>query len=224
MSTIIEVHAREILDSRGNPTVEADVVAVERRAAAARRCRAAPPPASTRRSSCATATRSATAARACARRCATSTRCIGPAARGDGGGRPDRDRRRDDGRSTARRTRASSAPTRSWRVSLAVARAAAEDVGLPLYRYLGGPMARVLPVPMMNILNGGAHASQQRGRPGVHDRADRRRRLPRGAPHGRRGLPRAQEGADGKKGSRPPWATRAASRRCCRPTRRRSTR
>jgi len=44
-------------------------------------------------------------------------------------------------------------------VSLAVARAASEDVGLPLYRYLGGPMARVLPVPMMNILNGGAHAS-----------------------------------------------------------------
>jgi enolase 1/2/3 len=44
-------------------------------------------------------------------------------------------------------------------VSLAVARAAAEDVGVPLYRYLGGPMARVLPVPMMNILNGGAHAS-----------------------------------------------------------------
>ena len=44
-------------------------------------------------------------------------------------------------------------------VSLATARAAAEDVGLPLYRYLGGPMARVLPVPMMNILNGGAHSS-----------------------------------------------------------------
>src|SRR6185369_896174 len=35
----------------------------------------------------------------------------------------------------------------------------AEESGLPLYRYLGGPMARVLPVPMMNILNGGAHAS-----------------------------------------------------------------
>ncbi|MGB3329312.1 MAG: phosphopyruvate hydratase [Thermomicrobiales bacterium] len=43
-------------------------------------------------------------------------------------------------------------------VSLAVARAAAEEVGLPLYRYLGGPGARVLPVPMMNILNGGKHA------------------------------------------------------------------
>jgi enolase len=44
-------------------------------------------------------------------------------------------------------------------VSLAAARAAAQDVGLPLYRYLGGPLANVLPVPMMNILNGGAHAS-----------------------------------------------------------------
>jgi enolase len=43
-------------------------------------------------------------------------------------------------------------------VSLAVARAAAEEVGLPLYRYLGGPSARTLPVPMMNILNGGKHA------------------------------------------------------------------
>jgi enolase len=43
-------------------------------------------------------------------------------------------------------------------VSLAVAKAAAESAGLPLYRYVGGPNAHVLPVPMMNILNGGAHA------------------------------------------------------------------
>jgi enolase len=43
-------------------------------------------------------------------------------------------------------------------VSLAVARGAAESVGLPLFRYVGGPNAHVLPVPMMNILNGGAHA------------------------------------------------------------------
>ena len=43
-------------------------------------------------------------------------------------------------------------------VSLAVAHAAAESAGLPLYRYLGGPTASLLPVPMMNILNGGAHA------------------------------------------------------------------
>jgi enolase len=43
-------------------------------------------------------------------------------------------------------------------VSLAVARAAADDVGLPLYAYLGGVGARLLPVPLMNVLNGGAHA------------------------------------------------------------------
>ncbi len=44
-------------------------------------------------------------------------------------------------------------------VSLATARAAANGLGLPLYRYLGGPMASVLPVPLMNVINGGAHAA-----------------------------------------------------------------
>jgi enolase len=44
-------------------------------------------------------------------------------------------------------------------VSLATARAAANGVGLPLYRYLGGPMATLLPVPLMNVINGGAHAA-----------------------------------------------------------------
>ena len=44
-------------------------------------------------------------------------------------------------------------------VSLAVARAAAASGGLPLYRYLGGPTARILPVPLLNVINGGAHAS-----------------------------------------------------------------
>jgi enolase len=44
-------------------------------------------------------------------------------------------------------------------VSLACARAAAADVGQPLYRYLGGPLARTLPVPLMNVLNGGKHAT-----------------------------------------------------------------
>ncbi len=43
-------------------------------------------------------------------------------------------------------------------VSLATARAAAQDVGVPLYRYLGGTLARTLPVPLMNVINGGAHA------------------------------------------------------------------
>ncbi|MGH2635067.1 MAG: phosphopyruvate hydratase [Actinomycetota bacterium] len=46
-------------------------------------------------------------------------------------------------------------------VSLAVARAASQSVGLPLYRYLGGPNAHVLPVPFMNVINGGAHADNE---------------------------------------------------------------
>ena len=41
----------------------------------------------------------------------------------------------------------------------------------PLYNYIGGANAKILPVPMMNILNGGAHADPQRGHPGVHDHA-----------------------------------------------------
>ncbi|MEI7929118.1 MAG: phosphopyruvate hydratase, partial [Verrucomicrobiales bacterium] len=43
-------------------------------------------------------------------------------------------------------------------VSLAVAKAAAQQIGLPLYKYVGGPNAKVLPVPMMNVINGGAHS------------------------------------------------------------------
>jgi hypothetical protein len=46
-------------------------------------------------------------------------------------------------------------------VSLAVARAAAESAGQPLYRYLGGPNAHILPVPLMNVLNGGVHADNE---------------------------------------------------------------
>ena len=44
-------------------------------------------------------------------------------------------------------------------VSLAAAKAGADSLGLPLYRYLGGPLANLLPVPLMNVINGGAHAS-----------------------------------------------------------------
>jgi enolase len=59
-------------------------------------------------------------------------------------------------------------------VSLAVARAAAEYVGLPLYRYLGGVTAKLLPVPMFNILNGGGACQLARHRSsGIHDRTGR---------------------------------------------------
>ena len=66
-------------------------------------------------------------------------------------------------------------------VSLAVARAAAESAGLPLFRYLGGPNAHVLPVPQMNILNGGAHADTNVDIQEFMVAAGRRRHVRRGA-------------------------------------------
>ena len=81
-------------------------------------------------------------------------------------------------------------------VSLATAKAAAESAGLPLFRYVGGPNAHLLPVPMMNIVNGGSHADSnvdvQEFMIAPIGAAD----LPRGAPAGRGGLPRAQVGAE----------------------------
>ena len=65
-------------------------------------------------------------------------------------------------------------------VSLACLRAAADEVGVPLYRYVGGITARTLPVPMMNILNGGKHADEQHRLPGVHGAAGRGVDLSRG--------------------------------------------
>jgi enolase len=66
-------------------------------------------------------------------------------------------------------------------VSLATAKAAANAVGLPLYRYLGGPFANLLPVPLMNVLNGGAHADNKPRYSRVHARAHWGTQLSRGA-------------------------------------------
>ena len=86
-------------------------------------------------------------------------------------------------------------------VSMACARAAAEASGLPLYQYLGGPGATRLPVPMMNILNGGCACPRPRGgHSGVHDRPLRRQQLPGGGPLGQRGLSCAA-GDPGRPGS-----------------------
>ena len=62
-------------------------------------------------------------------------------------------------------------------VSLATAKAAAAARDLPLYRYVGGTSARLLPVPMMNIVNGGVHADNPDRLPGIHDHAGRRAEL-----------------------------------------------
>ena len=157
MSTIIEVHAREILDSRGNPTVEADVVL-----ASGARGRAAVPSGASTGEHEAVELRDGDTKRFLGKGVVEAVRnvneVIGPRLEGMDAAEQitiDAEMMELDGTPNKGKLGANAILA----VSLAVARAAAEETGLPLYRYLGGPMARVLPVPMMNILNGGAHAS-----------------------------------------------------------------
>ncbi len=157
MSTIIEVHAREILDSRGNPTVEADVVL-----ASGARGRAAVPSGASTGEHEAVELRDGDTGRYVGRGVLEAVRnvneVLGPRLEGlDAADQIAVDAEMMEADGTADKGKLGANALLA--VSLAVARAAAEDTGLPLYRYLGGPMARVLPVPLMNILNGGAHAS-----------------------------------------------------------------
>src|SRR5215207_5386130 len=157
MSSIIDIRAREILDSRGNPTVEADVTldsGVTGRAAV-------PSGASTGEHE-ALELRDADAKRyvgkGVQRAVQNVEEQIAPALSGlsalDQMG-IDRAMLDLDGTPNKEKLGANAILA----VSMATARAAAAEVGMPLYRYLGGPMSRTLPVPMMNILNGGAHAT-----------------------------------------------------------------
>ncbi|MEP6686874.1 MAG: phosphopyruvate hydratase, partial [Gemmatimonadales bacterium] len=157
MSTIIEVHAREILDSRGNPTVETDVVL-----SSGAQGRAAVPSGASTGEHEAVELRDGDARRYMGKGVVEAVRnvneVLGP--RLEGMAAADQiavDAEMMDADGTPNKSKLGANAILS--VSLAVARAASQDCGLPLYRYLGGPMARVLPVPMMNILNGGAHAS-----------------------------------------------------------------
>jgi enolase len=157
MSTIIEVHAREILDSRGNPTVETDVVL-----SSGANGRAAVPSGASTGEHEAVELRDGDAKRYGGKGVAEAVRNVNEVLGPRLEGMPAADQIAVD----AEMMDADGTPNKGklganaiLSVSLAVARAAAQDCGLPLYRYLGGPMARVLPVPMMNILNGGAHAS-----------------------------------------------------------------
>jgi len=157
MSTIIEVHAREILDSRGNPTVEADVVL-----SSGARGRAAVPSGASTGEHEAKELRDGDPKRYGGLGVQEAVRnvneVLGPRLEGvDASDQIGVDAELMDADGTP--DKAKLGANAILAVSLATARAAAEDVGLPLYRYLGGPMARVLPVPMMNILNGGAHSS-----------------------------------------------------------------
>ncbi len=157
MSTIIEVHGREILDSRGHPTVEADVVL-----ASGARGRAAVPSGASTGEHEAAELRDGDPKRYLGKGVTEAVRnvneVLGPRLEGmDASDQISIDAELMDADGTSNKAKLGANALLA--VSLASARAAADEVGLPLYRYLGGPMARVMPVPMMNILNGGAHAS-----------------------------------------------------------------
>jgi len=157
MSAIVKVHAREILDSRGNPTVEADV-----HLDSGALGRAAVP------SGASTGSREAIelrdgdkqryAGKGVLRAVENVNGEISDALLGQEAseqGAIDRMMIELDGTENKSRLGANALLA----VSLACARAAAEETGLPLYRYFGGSGLRRMPVPMMNVINGGAHAN-----------------------------------------------------------------
>ena len=156
MPTIADVHAREILDSRGNPTVEVDV-----RLAAGHLGRAAVPSGASTGEHEAVELRDDDPARYLGKgtrnAVANVHREIAPVLTGlDALEQNQIDQAMIDLDGTPNKARLGANAILG--ASLACAKAAAQFCGLPLYRYLGGPAARTLPVPMMNILNGGAHS------------------------------------------------------------------
>src|ERR687896_468221 len=157
MSTIVDVTAREILDSRGNPTVEADVLL-----SSGVLGRAAVPSGASTGEHEAVELRDGDEARYLGKGVRNAVRnveeTIAPALAGaDATDQIGIDAALIEMDATPNKSKLGANAILA--VSLATARAAAEDLKLPLYRYLGGPLARVMPVPMMNIVNGGAHAT-----------------------------------------------------------------
>ena len=156
MTAIIDIHARQIIDSRGNPTVEVDVTLEDGSFGRA----AVPSGASTG------------AHEAVERRDGDKSRWLGKGVSGavDAVNGEIADtvlglEAEDQGEIDAAMIELDGTPNKGrlganaiLGVSLATAKAAADSRGLPLYRYVGGVSAHVLPVPMMNIINGGEHA------------------------------------------------------------------
>ena len=156
MSTIIDIHAREILDSRGNPTVEVDVY-LEGGAMG----RAAVPSGASTGAHEANERRDGDKKRYMGKGVLEAVAAVNGEIAGEIVGFDateqvgiDRTMIEMDGTPNKARLGANAI----LGVSLAVAKAAAEFTGQPLFRYVGGTSARVLPVPMMNIINGGDHA------------------------------------------------------------------
>jgi len=155
LAAIEAVGAREILDSRGNPTVEVEVLLSDGAFA-----RAAVPSGASTGAFEAVELRDGGdryLGKGVGKAVAAVIEQIGPAVEGLAAD----DQRLVDQRLLevdATPNKAKLGANAILGTSLAVARAAADSAGLPLYRYVGGPNAHLLPVPMMNILNGGAHA------------------------------------------------------------------
>jgi enolase len=158
MSQIERVHARQILDSRGNPTVEVEVGLSSGAAG-----RAAVPSGASTGEFEATELRDGGdrwAGKGVTRAVANVDGEIAQRVTGmDGADQEALDRALIELDGTANKSRLGANAILG--VSLAVARAQAVQEGVALWRYLGGPAARVLPVPMMNVLNGGVHADNK---------------------------------------------------------------
>jgi enolase len=156
MSEIIDIHAREILDSRGNPTVEVDVTLEDGSVG-----RAAVPSGASTGAYEAHEQRDGDTARYLGKGVTKAVDAVNGEIFNELAGLDATEQRMIDmlmidldGTENKSRLGANAI----LGVSMALAKAAAESSAMPLYRYVGGPNARVLPTPMMNIINGGAHA------------------------------------------------------------------
>lgn len=159
MSYIIEVHARQILDSRGNPTVEVEVVTDEGALG-----RASVPSGASTGMHEAAELRDNDKKKYAGKGVVKAVKNVNDIIAGAIVGYDVTQQAAIDAEMIA----LDGTPNKSklganaiLAVSLAVAKAAAEEADLPLYRYIGGTNARTLPIPMMNILNGGAHADNK---------------------------------------------------------------
>lgn len=156
MTAIQDIHAREILDSRGNPTVEVEVLLEDGSFG-----RAAVPSGASTGAHEAVELRDGDKSRYLGKGVEKAVRAINEdifeeLVFMDAEEQLRLDRMMIDLDGTPNKSKLGANAILG--VSLAVAKAAAESTGLPLYRYVGGPSASVLPVPMMNIINGGEHA------------------------------------------------------------------
>jgi enolase len=156
MTEIVDIIAREILDSRGNPTVEVDVILEDGAFG-----RAAVPSGASTGAHEANEKRDGDMARYSGKGVLQAVDAVNGEIFDALSGVDAEDQRRVDNlliELDGTPNKARLGANAILGVSLATAKAAAESAGLPLYKYVGGVSARVLPVPMMNIINGGAHA------------------------------------------------------------------